>query len=175
MLCKPPCSAKPVAMTVPSRGRRRDPDPRRDRRILLLDGPPPDLHLRDGRALGERVRQFRTSQMLADWYSFSHIVHGLLFYAGLWLLFRWPVERRFLVALVDRGRVGDDREHADGHRPLPRRDGGARLHRRHVINSLSDIAMMALGFLPRASFRSGGRSRPARRSNSCRCSSFATI
>jgi hypothetical protein len=42
-----------------------------------------------------------TSQMLADWYSASHIVHGLLFYAALWLVARrWPVERRFLVALA---------------------------------------------------------------------------
>src|SRR5438445_12950185 len=43
----------------------------------------------------------KTSQMLADWYSLSHIVHGLLFYAGLWLLARrWPVEWRFLVAML---------------------------------------------------------------------------
>src|SRR4051795_10391813 len=43
----------------------------------------------------------KTSQMLADWYSLSHIVHGLLFYAALWLVARsWPVERRFLVALL---------------------------------------------------------------------------
>src|SRR5678815_5908825 len=43
----------------------------------------------------------KTSQMLADWYSLSHVVHGLLFYAALWLVARrWPVERRFLVALL---------------------------------------------------------------------------
>src|SRR5438270_11228805 len=43
----------------------------------------------------------KTSQMLADWYSFSHIVHGLLFYAVLWLVARrWPAERRFLIAIL---------------------------------------------------------------------------
>src|SRR5436305_10978670 len=43
----------------------------------------------------------QTSQMLADWYSLSHIVHGLLFYAALWLVARrWPVERRFLIAML---------------------------------------------------------------------------
>src|SRR3954466_10824631 len=43
----------------------------------------------------------KTSQMLSDWYSFSHIVHGFLFYAALWLVARrWPVDRRFIVALL---------------------------------------------------------------------------
>ena len=43
----------------------------------------------------------RTSQMLADWYSFSHVVHGLLFYAALWLVARrWPAEWRFVMALL---------------------------------------------------------------------------
>src|SRR5881398_2583855 len=43
----------------------------------------------------------KTSQMLADWYSASHIVHGLIFYAVLWLIARRaPVQWRFLIALV---------------------------------------------------------------------------
>src|SRR4051795_1497733 len=50
--------------------------------------------------VGERDST-RTSQMLADWYSLSHIVHGLLFYAALWLVARrWPLEWRFLTALL---------------------------------------------------------------------------
>src|SRR5690242_18615267 len=97
--------------------------------------------------VGERDSP-RTSQMLADWYSLSHIVHGFLFYAMLWLLVRrWPVQHRFLAALlvetaweltentpfvIDRyrattaalGYTGDS-----------------------VINSLSDILMMCLGFV----------------------------
>ena len=43
----------------------------------------------------------RTSQMLADWYSLSHVVHGLLFYAALWLIARrWPAQALFIVALL---------------------------------------------------------------------------
>ena len=35
----------------------------------------------------------KTSQMLLDWYSVSHIAHGLRVYAALWLIGRlWPVE-----------------------------------------------------------------------------------
>ena len=87
------------------------------------------------------------SQRFADPYSFSHIVHGILFYAGLWLIARkWPVRYRFLLALaleagweilenspliinryrattISLGYVGDS-----------------------VFNSLSDILMMTLGF-----------------------------
>jgi hypothetical protein len=37
----------------------------------------------------------KTSQMLADWYSLSHVVHGLLFYAALWLVVRrWSIPLR---------------------------------------------------------------------------------
>src|SRR3954464_14670199 len=43
----------------------------------------------------------KTSQMLADWYSLSHIAHGLLFFGALWLVLRrWPLSWRFLAALL---------------------------------------------------------------------------
>ena len=86
------------------------------------------------------------SQMLADWYSPSHVIHGLLFYAALRFVPGWSERRRFCVALgaetawemventpwiIDRyreataalGYTGDS-----------------------IVNSLSDIAMMAAGY-----------------------------
>lgn len=89
----------------------------------------------------------KTSQMLADWYSLSHIVHGLLFYALLWLIVRrWPVEWRFLVALfvecgwevienspfiIDRYRTATASLGYSGD---------------SILNSVSDMLMMCLGF-----------------------------
>ena len=88
------------------------------------------------------------SQRLADPYSFSHIVHGILFYAVLWLAAReLPVRHRLLMALaveafwemlenspfiinryrevtISLGYVGDS-----------------------VLNSMSDILMVMIGFL----------------------------
>jgi hypothetical protein len=90
----------------------------------------------------------KTSQMLADWYSPSHIVHGLLFYALLWLAVRrWPVERRFLLALaveatwevIENTPLVIDRYRATA--------AALGYNGDSVINSLSDILMMAVGFL----------------------------
>jgi hypothetical protein len=90
----------------------------------------------------------RTSQMLADWYSASHVVHGLLFYAALWLVFRrWPVERRFLAAmLIEAGWevIENTPLVIDRYRSTTAALG---YNGDSVVNSVSDILMMALGFL----------------------------
>lgn len=90
----------------------------------------------------------RTSQMLADWYSPSHVIHGILFYALLWLLARrWPVERRFLAAVV----IEAAWEIAENTPMVIDRYREATMALGYsgdsIINSVSDIAMMALGFL----------------------------
>jgi hypothetical protein len=90
----------------------------------------------------------QTSQMLADWYSLSHIVHGLLFYAVLWLVARrWPVESRFLIALVIEAawEVTENTPMViDRYRATAAAIGYTG---DSIVNSVSDIAMMALGFL----------------------------
>ena len=90
----------------------------------------------------------RTSQMLADWYSASHVVHGLLFYAALWRVFRrWPVERRFLAAmLIEAGWevIENTPLVIDRYRSTTAALG---YNGDSVVNSVSDILMMALGFL----------------------------
>jgi Protein of unknown function (DUF2585) len=41
------------------------------------------------------------SQHLTDWYTPSHVIHGILFYFGLWLVARrLPLSTRALIALV---------------------------------------------------------------------------
>jgi len=89
----------------------------------------------------------RTSQMLADWYSLSHIVHGLLFYAALWLIWRRaPVEWRFLAALLIEATwevVENTPFVIDRYRTATAALG---YNGDSVINSVSDILMMCLGF-----------------------------
>src|SRR5690349_25058669 len=90
----------------------------------------------------------KTSQMLSDWYSFSHIVHGLLFYAALWLVARRiPVAWRFVigVAIEAAWEVAENTPMViDRYRATTAALGYTG---DSVLNSLSDIAMMALGFL----------------------------
>ncbi|RST30024.1 DUF2585 family protein [Sphingomonas ginkgonis] len=89
----------------------------------------------------------RTSQMLADWYSLSHIVHGFLFYGALWLLLRrWSPEHRFALAvsvesfweLVENSPLVIHR-----YRSVTAAIGYTG---DSIVNSVSDIVMMAVGF-----------------------------
>ena len=114
--------------------------------VLLAMGRPPICTCGDV-ALWGPVGPWQ-SQMLADWYSPSHLVHGILFYAFLWLVARrWPVERRFLVALIVEATwevVENTPMVIDRYREATAALGYTG---DSVLNSLSDVAMMALGFL----------------------------
>jgi hypothetical protein len=90
----------------------------------------------------------KTSQMLSDWYSLSHIVHGLLFFALLWLIARrWPVGRRFLAAMLIEALwevIENTPFVIDRYRATTAALGYSG---DSVLNSMSDIVMMAVGFL----------------------------
>lgn len=88
------------------------------------------------------------SQHIADWYSLSHIIHGFLFYAGAHLLLRRrPMGERLALAvaiealweilenspiIIDRYRTATIALGYSGDT---------------IVNSMSDIGMMTLGFL----------------------------
>jgi len=90
----------------------------------------------------------KTSQMLADWYSLSHVVHGLLFYALLWLVARRSsVQWRFLGAVLIEAAwevIENTPFIIDRYRATTAAIGYSG---DSVLNSMSDILMMALGFL----------------------------
>ena len=89
-----------------------------------------------------------TSQMIADWYSFSHVVHGLLFYGALSLIARrWSVEHRFLAAVLIEAAwevIENTPLVIDRYRETAAALG---YNGDSLLNSVSDIAMMAIGFL----------------------------
>ena len=87
------------------------------------------------------------SQMVTDWYSLSHLVHGLSLYGGLWLVARrWPAGWRLVAAVA----VEAGWEVLENSPLIIERYRSATAALGYtgdsILNSLSDIVCMMLGF-----------------------------
>jgi len=94
------------------------------------------------------VNSSENSQHIFDWYTPSHVVHGILFYFALWLIFpKTPVLMRFVIAvgieaaweIIENTPFVIERY----------RSGTISLSYRgdSIVNSVSDTFAMAFGFL----------------------------
>ena len=99
------------------------------------------------------VQSSENSQHIADWYSFSHVIHGLLFYGAahlLWRRWHWlggkPAAWALPIAVAFEGfweLLENSPLIIDRYRAVTVSFGYSG---DAVINSLSDIGFMALGF-----------------------------